>query len=207
MMLNSLGVGWVRQNKRRTRDNQRSKVYKADNVLKQYSEPLPSVADVEQYVRKVWDRKVLQKAFPNALGRLWALPYVKDGRRNRTAKGCSLYIVIPRWARNSAVVLHELAHVITSREHQGVAAHGPEYCRVFLRLVQSMMGSEAHDKFKDTMKELKIRHRLKKACKPISMERRLQLLETLAVARAKRMENRKRREATKNRQLYAALTS
>jgi putative metallohydrolase (TIGR04338 family) len=144
----------------RPRDGQRSKVYKADDALKPFAVPLKSVADVERFVLKVWASKRAQAAFPRAVGS-WRQPYVKDGRGTRSATGGEWHISIPRWARWSDVVLHELAHVITIREHFSlrVAGHGWQFCGVFLKLVLYIMGREAHDALKASMKIYRVRYR------------------------------------------------
>jgi putative metallohydrolase (TIGR04338 family) len=167
------------------RDQQRSKLYKADDAIKPFALELPAVADVERYVNKVWASERCRKAFPRALGQ--RAPEVADGRGTRRATGGYWEISIPRWARNSAVVLHELAHTIAIREHGAhIAGHGWEYCGVFLKLVLYLMGRDAHDAFKASMKSHRVRFRAKKARQPMSPERREQLIQVLAAARAAR---------------------
>lgn len=46
------------------------------------------------------------------------------------------------WAMREIVVLHELAHHYTRTEHEGVAAHGPEFVNTFADLLGRVMGPE-----------------------------------------------------------------
>lgn len=129
------------------RDSQRKRVYDAEAEAfshdKKTDDPtFRELKAVEKYVKRVFSRKRVQKEWPRAN---W-LPKVKDGRgcRSALAHGSSA-ISIPIWARREWVILHELAHIITSREYAGVdkAGHGWEFCKTYLRLVEIVMGKEA----------------------------------------------------------------
>lgn len=145
----------------KSRDTQRAKLYRADDVLSKFAVPLTTVEDVEAFTNKVWASKRVQKAFPKAMWQ--GEPRVKDGRRTRIARGGHFHISIPRWARHSNVVLHELSHTITQRIYgSNVAGHGWEYCGVFLKLTLYIMGREAHDAFKASMKKHKVRFKPKR---------------------------------------------
>ncbi len=168
------------------RDTQRQKVYRSDPALKPWAEPLPTVKDVERFCRKVWASKRMRKAFPRAVAH-WKAPRVKDGRGTRIARGGMGPINIPLWARSTDVVLHELAHTVTMRVYDDrVPAHGWQYCEVYLRIVLYAMGREAHDALKAAFKKNGVRFRKPRQGKPLSPERRAQLVATLAQARAKR---------------------
>lgn len=170
------------------RDQQRSKVYKADTALKPFAIPLPTVYDVELFVAKVWKSERVRQAYP-AID-IGGPPDVKDGRRRRRAAANSVKIMIPRWARSSDVVIHELAHVITQRTYGlKVAGHGWEYCAVYLKLVLYIMGREAHDALKAEMKAQRVRFKPPRQRAPLSPERREHLAGILAAARAKRISN------------------
>lgn len=170
------------------RDTQRARLYAADDVLEAYAVPLPKVEDMERYVKKVWASKRLAADYPRA----WrgGLPTVKDGRgHSRNATGGWAGIDMPKWSRKSNVVLHELAHVITIREWTSqTAGHGWRYCGVFLRLVLIMMGREAHDALKASFKQHRVRFTAPRKGKPLSPERRAQLVERLAAYRATQRE-------------------
>ena len=132
-------------NRGRERDSQRSRVYKAGKPLKAISKPLPTVADVELYVHRVCGMQEVRDAFPDCY-LLAKPPTVGDGRGRRKACGNSSGIKIPVWARNEAVVLHELAHTICLRMYYGgkPAFHGWQYCAIWRTLVLHAMGHDAH---------------------------------------------------------------
>lgn len=175
--------------RKKPRDSQRSKVYKSDAALKKFSEPLKTIEDIEKFVKSVWKLKRVQESFPKISEEC---PRVKDGRGTRNARGGMFYISIPLWARSSDIVLHELAHTVTIRTYGygETAAHGPEFCAVYLRLALYVMGREAHDALKAAMKHNKVRYKPKKARIPLSEERKAKLLETLRQARLIRQEIR-----------------
>jgi len=170
----------------RERDSQRSKVYSAEEVLKAFEEPLPSVQDIERFVACVWKSQRVKSAFSRATPRA-SEPRVKDGRGRRKACGSSSAISMPVWSRNNWIVLHELAHVICQREHgMRVAAHGWEYCAIYLRLVLYVLGREAHDKLKASFKQHRVRFRARAKRRELSEVQREALRERLKHAREAR---------------------
>jgi putative metallohydrolase (TIGR04338 family) len=165
----------------RERDTQRSRVYKCDRILSETAGPLASVKDIERFVKKVFASKRVQAAFPKAMGR--SLPSVKDGRGRRNACGGPGGISIPRWARNEAVVLPELAHTICLRQGGREAFHGWQFCSAYLRLVLYLMGREAHDILKGAFKANRVRFTEPRKRKPMDPERRAELVARLAAYR------------------------
>lgn len=169
----------------RLRDTQRARVYRADNALNGIAPKLPEVHDVEVFVKRVWASRRVAAAYPGAFKS--GPPSVADGRGARHARGGVSRIVIPRWARNAGVVIHELSHTITRRHFGGQpAAHGWEFCQVYLDLTLYMLGREAHDALKAAFKKEGVRWRPKKKRAPLSEEKRQELAARLAVARLKR---------------------
>ena len=165
------------------RDQQRSKLYKAEKVLWGKTKALPTTDDMDAYIRKLQTRAVLVKRFGPALTRYIR---VKDGRGRRAACGGANYISMPLWSRNEWIVLHEAAHTVTIRLFgSNVSAHGWQYANVYLQLVKSMLGSEMHDLLKESFKKNRVRFSPKqtRAKKPVTPE----LLERLAMARASRL--------------------
>ena len=64
-------------------------------------------------------------------------------------------------ARNPAVVLHEVAHEITSRSPGGwsrYASHGPEWASVYLFLVGRVMGTDAGDRLRAAFVAGRVQH-------------------------------------------------
>jgi len=166
----------------RERDTQRARVYKCDAAVNNLAKPLPSVRDVERFVKKVFASKRVQAAYPKAMR--WTLPRVGDGRGRRNACGWQGGIKIPLWARNEGVVLHELAHTICMREGGNEAFHGWQFCSIYLRLVLYMMGREAHDALKAAFKANRVRFTKPRASKPMDPERRAAMVARLAEYRA-----------------------
>ena len=162
------------------RDTQRHRVYKSDTALMAIAKPLPTVEEVERYVKRVFGMKRVQAAFPSCR----TLPEVKDGRGRRRAGGSSAMITIPLWARNEAVVLHELAHTVCQRTHgRWVAGHGWQYCAIYLTLTLHGMGREAHDVLKAAFKANRVRYTAPRKRKPMDPARKAELVARLAAYR------------------------
>lgn len=168
----------------RERDTQRSRVYKCDRDLMAVAGKLPDIRDVERFVRKVFASKRVQDAFPEAVR--WSLPSVGDGRGRSRACGGATKIKIPRWARDEAVVLHELAHTVCLRQTRNEAYHGWRFCATYLKLVLYLMGREAHDTLKASFKKNRVRFTEPRKRKPLDPERRAALVARLAVYRQRR---------------------
>lgn len=187
------------------RDNQRSKLYKAERVaLEGRAKPLPSVKDVERYLVKQSKRKPLQERYGSVVDlQRWSMQ-VKDGRGR--VKACAFHdarsIAIPRWARNDWVVLHEWAHIIHMRlssaysrggtrtvELDGGAAHGWQFAAIYLDLVRFCMGREAWSALKEAFRSHKVRYRAKRP-RSMSPETRQALSERMALARAARQRDK-----------------
>lgn len=172
------------------RDTQRKRVYDAENAAfpdnpKEGQPTHPAVKDVEVFVKKVWSSKRVQNAWPIATGSFTNLPRVKDGRGCRKASAHGTWAIsMPMWSRREWVILHELAHIITTRENfwpkDKVASHGWEFCEIYLKLVLYIMGREAHDALKASFKKhnVKFKKPIKRA--PLSPERKAELVAKLA---------------------------
>lgn len=130
------------------RDYQRSRVYAAEKAAfgraEDWKDRVATVSAMERYVKDLSaDREWTDLVWPEQ----WT---VKDGRGRRrggasAGPGWGL-ITVPRFARAKWYVLHEVSHVVTTLTYGvGVAAHGPEFCGVYLRLVQKEMGRQAAD--------------------------------------------------------------
>lgn len=59
------------------------------------------------------------------------------------ARGGLFYISIPPIHRRKMVVLHEVAHAIYWRPGSAAQDHGPNFCRVYLELVEKFIGVPA----------------------------------------------------------------
>lgn len=177
---------------RRERDTQKARVYRSDEALVAIAKPLPKVRDMQRFVDRLWGQRRVYRWFgPDAfharwrkLGRASSAPIVHDGRGRRRAGGWSRGITMPLWSRNEAIVLHELAHSMCARLHgPRVAAHGWQYCDIYLRLVLYGMGREAHDTLKAAFKANRVRFRAPRQRAPLTPERRAELVARLAAHR------------------------
>lgn len=75
-----------------------------------------------------WDIEARHKAGGSAYGK-----QLRDGAGE---------IMLPVFARDEPVVLHEVAHCLTPRHF---ASHGPEFAGVYLELIRYRVGKEAYD--------------------------------------------------------------
>ena len=169
------------------RDTQRRRVYKCDPYVVALAKPLPQVRDVERFVKRIWSMQRVRDAYPRATRSAMPTPTVGDGRGRRNAGGCWEGILIPIWARNEAIVLHELAHTICIREHGFTAAgHGWQFASIYLKLVLYGMGRNAHDVLKAVMKTHRVRFTAPRKSRPLDPERRATCINSLLVARLKK---------------------
>lgn len=113
----------------RPRDSQRNKVY----TWEHNSGMLPKSPDISES-----DTLRLVDAVVRAYG-LRAVSVRWGGLRTYLGRASysriTLWKGVPRY-----VVLHELAHVVQAQKLPGCAAHGPEFMRVYLDLLQRFMG-------------------------------------------------------------------
>lgn len=171
---------------KQARDSQRSKLYKAERaVWKEHGKPLPTVPDIDRYLDALYASKRFAKAFPKAVW--WKRPRVTDGRGRRAACAVGTHTLkIPVWARNSFVVIHELAHVITLVYYAGnfPASHGWQFAMVYLELIRITHGRKAHADLKQSFRQHRVKFKAPRAKRVLSDAQRRVLVERMAVARA-----------------------
>lgn len=90
-------------------------------------------------------------------------------------------ISMARQSRQKMVLLHELSHLL---QPSGSAAHGWQFCSIELRLVRHFLGKEAYDKLKAEFKAGRVRFTKPRAKRELTPEQRAVLVERMAVARA-----------------------
>lgn len=136
-----LGVGrGRRQTNRGTgrpgRDQQRQRAYDAEHAIDDFGETFADLDGAKRYVARMLASKWLRRHFPGVRSTI----EVRDGRGRRRAAAFGTYaITLPRWARNTTTVLHEIAHCLTPRD----PGHGAEWARCYLMLVQHFLGRAA----------------------------------------------------------------
>lgn len=172
----------------RPRDSQRSKVYRAERaaglVGHETAPELATVPLIEDYVETLMGRAWFKRRWPMAANREVE---VRPGRGARRAFASgSRSITIPRWARHEGVILHEMAHIIVQREYQRseAAAHGWQFCHVYLELVRYAIGREAADELKAQFRNCKVRYTKPRAKRVLSEEEKQVLRDRLGRARA-----------------------
>ena len=106
------------------RDNQRQRLYDAEadalSVLAQ--KRWVRVPEMQVYV----DSLVATKWFRDRWPWLHKIK-VKDGRGRRRACGGNGSVSMPLWTRREYLLLHEIAHCVTS--FGALSWHGPAFCR------------------------------------------------------------------------------
>jgi putative metallohydrolase (TIGR04338 family) len=149
----------------RLRDSQRGKVYKAERILNSHPkamERFETIPEVDVFVKKVLGSSYTRKHF----ARLNSLT-ISDGRGRRNASAYGYReISLPRWARTRWTILHELAHIYASYKYKrvdiAIAAHGREFCKIYLQLVQHFISKEAADILKKSFREHRVKYQIRK---------------------------------------------
>jgi len=141
------------------RDNQRSRHYAAENFLyekkSQYATKYKwlnlnrgsSIQDCQSYVDLVADEFWFRRRFGKR--QIWVRPGRNGGKAFSSGR-----ITLGTWARNEAVVLHEMAHCLAPSN----VKHGPEFAGIFLFLVQNVFGKEVADELRVSYKANKVRY-------------------------------------------------
>lgn len=135
----------------RDRDNQRQRVYDAEwaSGLRPLQQTIAN-ADLQAWVDDVLDRRAIRSRW----GVRKVTVELTHGRGGAYATGYGV-IRASRPARNDYVMLHEIAHTLTTGK--GYAPHGPEFAGVLLFLVKTVMGREAHAALLASMRKHKVR--------------------------------------------------
>lgn len=178
------------------RDSQRSKVYKAERELPEFHEAphFPHIESVKSYVLRVQNHPALIKKYGEFLS---PHIHVGDGRARRSAGGNAQGIWMPKWSRKKIVILHELAHVISSRKYRvrwvgttadKIAGHGWQFCEVYLDLVRAMLGNANAEALKASFKKNKVRFRPKRELSPERLEQLRERGRALALSRQAKVE-------------------
>lgn len=151
---------------KKPRDSQRSRVYAAEGVIQQKAaDPaFEELAACQKYVDRIRHSAWFRRHYPGALQYI----RLKDGRGSTRARADNATIDLPRWGRQKAVILHELAHCVIRQTYgsRTMAGHGREWAAVYLALVRRWMGREAAAKLKASFQERRVRFRPKRHLSP-----------------------------------------
>lgn len=153
----------------KVRDSQRSKVYKAEDSLKELRLEFPklyerfeSMGSIQGYVDRITNSKWWGKYEAPDMGETNDTPLrnpkkvtVKDGRGLRRATAYRLHceIQMPCWARYRLLILHELTHILQSQR----PGHGRQFCRIFMDLVRRFAGKKESEALKQAFKNGKVK--------------------------------------------------
>ncbi len=134
---------------RRPRDNQRSRLYKAEIAAWACYDPEPEMSwpEVECFVKKVCKKTD------------HGMVSIGHGQGARIAMAWSHHIRLPKWARKPSVILHELAHVFTRYN----VAHGPEFAKEYADLIRRFIGPIESSIMRMAYKQYHVKFRKRKS--------------------------------------------
>lgn len=138
----------------RPRDMQKERVYRAERSLPSHDRQL---GDGSMATCKTFIDGVTRSPWWTKRCRVTAVR-IRDGRGTTIARGGWGSVNLPRWARTRLVILHELAHVLTTNTTDETAWHGPEFAANFLALVRRFAPEDA-DALLAAFRAQRVRHR------------------------------------------------
>jgi putative metallohydrolase (TIGR04338 family) len=150
-----------------TKDNNHRVVAWGNATPEYYSnlDPLPediSNERVQKLIDKVFGSKYVKRKWEQ---KQHIFPLVKTARSDAT-RGCADYaagtIVLPmlKYHRRQSYIIHECAHFITNHYYgSDIAAHGWQFCDIYLDLVRHFMGKEAYEALKSEFQFEGVRYR------------------------------------------------
>ena len=90
-------------------------------------------------------RDLIAKIWKETLNLAADIPPVADGRGSLCARVYNDIIHLPRWSRNRLIVIHEVAHCVTSMiNHERSVAHDGLYMQVYLTML-ALEGDHKYD--------------------------------------------------------------
>ena len=131
----------------RERDNQRQRVYSAENTMAGiWGQTIPN-GELQAWVNAALDKRAIRSR--------WGARSIQVtlGRGGARARG-KYEISLGMRSRNPWVICHELAHCLTPWD---LAAHGPEFAGVELFLVQHLIGPDAAKELRAAFRAKKVR--------------------------------------------------
>ncbi len=121
------------------RDSQRSKVYAWEQSLRDIHQARGTLdlAECAEYTKRVWRSERGRYGLAKR-----AIPEVRAGRGGGHAGPLGDYIELGRWARQPAVVLHEIAHCLAPGGRDHSLYHGPRFVGVLIGLFCRHLGAD-----------------------------------------------------------------
>jgi putative metallohydrolase (TIGR04338 family) len=148
------------------RDFQKSKLYDAENVVwaaRDLEVPhFTNVDDIVKWINKILDYKRIRKTYGRYIdqGPTINVEFCKrstwsEAENHRIKIAASATVPI-----HGLLIVHELAHVFQYRMHPNanVAAHGEEFCRIYLDLLRIVFGVEMYDDMIESFEEYGVKY-------------------------------------------------
>ena len=85
---------------------------------------------------------------------------LRPGYRRKHAETCHATITLPVWSRNKLTLLHELAHLCCwcdLENGETLSFHGKEFSKVYLTLVERVLGKEIRKQLEGAMLNNKVK--------------------------------------------------
>lgn len=176
----------------RPRDSQRSKVYKAEResgIFKSSyrfdNREAMSIEECQQYVDKIISSKYVQRTWNLRGNERVSVVVGRGGGMAYNSPFGAGHISLGVWARQEAIVIHEVAHLLAGDR----ARHNWQFCETYLKLIRHFMGKEAHDRLKASFKQHRVKYTKPRPKRVLSPEQKAILVERAAKARAVRQAN------------------
>ena len=182
-----------------TRDNQKSRHYAAERflydagktVIKLNSKIVPdltfnltkqsSIHDCQSYLDIICHQFWFRQRFGERK------IYIEAGRNGGKAFGNR--ITLGTWARNEAIILHELAHCLAPRQTK----HGAEFAGIFLFLVKNAFGADIAKQLRESYKTHRVKYN-NKAIPPINKSCLTQLQKSRLASKNNRAERQQKKQ-------------
>jgi putative metallohydrolase (TIGR04338 family) len=156
------------------RDNQRAKVYRADNALDAHGgrERIDDLDDIQAWLMSLSRKAWYKRRWPQHARWVAFDGFdLRDGRGTRIARGGGRFLNLPRWARTKSTILHELAHCL----NRGAEPHGWRFCHTLRLLARFVLGKEAEAALVASYKAEGVRYKMPRKRVYLSPERRAEL--------------------------------
>lgn len=176
------------------RDNQRSRHYAAEHFLYGTGKTVTksgstfnltkesSIAECQQYLDVICDQYWFRQRFNTRK------IYIESGRGGGKAFG-SRRITLGTWARNEAIILHELAHCLAPYGNR----HGAEFAGIFLFLVKNAFGADKAKELRASYKTHRVKYN-NSAIPPINKNCLTHSQMNALAAKNRRAENKRAKE-------------
>jgi len=182
------------------RDNQKSRHYEAERflydagktVIKTGSKNFPeikfnltkqsSIHDCQSYLDVICHQFWFRQRFGERK------IYIESGRGGGKAFG-GRRITLGTWARNEAIILHELAHCLAPYKTK----HGAEFAGIFLFLVKNAFGAEIATQLRESYKTNRVKYN-NKAIPPIDKSCLTQLQKSRLASKNNRVERQQKKQ-------------